>query len=283
MAGNLVTYRLVDAAGRTVRGSEVDYYGQPAGYALDPQENVLYAEAHDNETLFDAIAVKAPSAPVADRVRLQNLAVDVVMLGQGVAFFHAGTDMLRSKSIDRDSFNSGDWFNRLDFTYRSNNWGAGLPPAHANKDKWPIMQPLLANRAMQPSPAEIRRAVEHFREMLRIRKSTRLFRLRTAAEIESKVRFYNTGPEQVPGLIVMAIDDRGADRIADRYGLVVALVNASDAAQVFVARDLAGTRLALHPVLAASSDPLARTSRFDRATGSFRVPARTTAVFVLRS
>jgi pullulanase len=283
MAGNLVTYRLVDAAGRTVRGSEVDYYGQPAGYALDPQENVLYTEAHDNETLFDAIAVKAPSAPVADRVRMQNLAVDVVMLGQGVAFFHAGTDMLRSKSIDRDSFNSGDWFNRLDFTYQSNNWGAGLPPAHANKDKWPIMQPLLADRAMRPSPAEIRKAVEHFREMLRIRKSTRLFRLRTAAEIESKVRFYNTGPEQIPGLIVMAIDGRGADRIADRYGLVVVLVNASDAAQVLVAGDLAGTRLALHPVLAASSDPLARTSRFDRATGSFRVPARTTAVFVLRS
>ena len=26
---------------------------------------------------------------------------------QGVAFFHAGSDILRSKSLDRDSYNSG--------------------------------------------------------------------------------------------------------------------------------------------------------------------------------
>ncbi len=27
---------------------------------------------------------------------------------QGIAFFHAGSDILRSKSLDRDSYNSGD-------------------------------------------------------------------------------------------------------------------------------------------------------------------------------
>ena len=31
----------------------------------------------------------------------------LVALGQGVAFFHAGDEILRSKSLDRDSYNSG--------------------------------------------------------------------------------------------------------------------------------------------------------------------------------
>lgn len=43
------------------------------------------------------------------------LHLSVLILGnlsQGIPFFHAGDEMLRSKSIDRDSYNSGDWFNR---------------------------------------------------------------------------------------------------------------------------------------------------------------------------
>jgi hypothetical protein len=31
---------------------------------------------------------------------------------QGIPFFHAGDEILRSKSLDRDSYNSGDWFNK---------------------------------------------------------------------------------------------------------------------------------------------------------------------------
>jgi pullulanase len=55
---------------------------------------------------------------------------------QGIPFFHAGDDTLRSKSLDRDSYNSGDWFNRLDFSYETNNFGVGLPPKEKNEEKW---------------------------------------------------------------------------------------------------------------------------------------------------
>jgi pullulanase/glycogen debranching enzyme len=41
----------------------------------------------------------------------------------GVPFVHAGDDLLRSKSLDRDSYNSGDHFNRVDWTGRDNNFG----------------------------------------------------------------------------------------------------------------------------------------------------------------
>ena len=36
----------------------------------------------------------------------------ILALGHGVPLFHAGDEVLRSKSLDRDSYNSGDWFNR---------------------------------------------------------------------------------------------------------------------------------------------------------------------------
>jgi pullulanase len=63
-----------------------------------------------------------------DRVRMNNLAISLVMFSQGVPFFHAGDDLLRSKSLNPNSYDSGDWFNQLDWTYQSNNWGVGLPP-----------------------------------------------------------------------------------------------------------------------------------------------------------
>jgi pullulanase len=283
MAGNLKDYRFVDSKGRTVTGAEVDYYGQPTGYASDPQESVQYVEAHDNETLFDAIALKAPQATtVDDRVRMQNLGVSVIALGQGAPFFHAGVDLLRSKSLDRDSFNSGDWFNKLDFTYATNNWGVGLPPAWANESNWPVMRALLADPALRPSPEHIRRAADHFREMLRVRKSSRLFRLRTAEEIRARVKFYNTGAKQLPGLIVMAVENSGPNRIDDPYDLVVVLVNASDRAQRFADAAFGGVPLVLHPILAASSDPAVRVSSYDASSAAFVVPARTTAVFVVQ-
>ena len=49
------------------------------------------------------------------RCRINRIAVAVVAFSQGVPFFHAGDEILRSKSLDRDSYNGGDWFNRLEF------------------------------------------------------------------------------------------------------------------------------------------------------------------------
>ena len=155
LAGSLANYSFIDRLGNTVTASQIDYNGQNAGYTADPQEVINYVEAHDNDTLFDAIQLKAPVATaLADRVRMQNLGMSVLALGQGIPFFHAGVELLRSKSLDRNSYNSGDWFNKLDFGYTSNNWGVGLPPARDNQSNWPIMQPLLANPALDPAVVE---------------------------------------------------------------------------------------------------------------------------------
>ncbi|WP_375755928.1 pullulanase-type alpha-1,6-glucosidase [Corallococcus exercitus] len=278
LAGNLKDYSLVDRTGATVTGEGVDYNGAKAGYTLDPQEVITYVSAHDNETLFDAVQLKARrDLPMAERVRMHNLGISLVALGQGIPFFHAGDELLRSKSLDRNSYNSGDWFNKVDWTYQSNNWGVGLPPAADNQGNWPLFGPLLADPALKPASADIVRARDHFEEMLTIRKSSRLFRLRTGDEVKQLVHFENTGPDQIPGLIVMALQEHGTNKEGAR---AIVLFNGTDEAQTFKADGYKSLKLKLHPAQQASTDAVVRTAAYDKATGGFTVPARTTAVFV---
>jgi len=45
---------------------------------------------------------------VEERARMAVLAQWMVALSQGLVFFHAGDELLRSKSLDRDSYDSGE-------------------------------------------------------------------------------------------------------------------------------------------------------------------------------
>jgi pullulanase-type alpha-1,6-glucosidase len=281
MAGNLADYQFIDRNGDLVTGSQVDYNGQPAGYTEDPQEDITYISKHDNQTLYDNNAYKIPLATsMADRVRIQNVGLSTVLLGQGVPFMHAGSDLLRSKSLDRDSYNSGDWFNRLDFTYQANNFGVGLPVAGKNQDNWPIMAPLLANPDLVPAPADIGQMADLYQELLQIRYSSPLFRLQTAEEVQARVAFHNTGPAQIPGLIVMSLSDMVEPDFDPELEQIIVLINANDEDQSFTLSDLMGAYVELHPVQQNSVDPLVRTASFNQATGTFSVPGRTAAVFV---
>jgi pullulanase len=64
---------------------------------------------HDNQGLFNAVQVKSPEGDTAAvRARRQVLAMSLVALGQGVPFFMAADDLLRSKDMDQNSYDSGD-------------------------------------------------------------------------------------------------------------------------------------------------------------------------------
>jgi pullulanase-type alpha-1,6-glucosidase len=281
LAANLRDFTFVDSAGQTVRGSQVDYNGQPAGYAADPGETITYVDAHDNETLFDALQLKLPrDTSMADRVRMNTIALATTALAQSPSFWHAGNDLLRSKSLDRNSYDSGDWFNRVDWSGRESTFGSGLPPERDNKDKWPFMQPLLADAALEPGAADIQAAHARAEDLLRIRFSSPLFRLGSAALVQDRVSFPGGGPAQTPGVIVMAIDDRRGHDIDRRLDGVVVVFNASPEPTSQTVASLAGRRYALHPVQAAGGDPVVKGSTYDAPTGTFTVPARTVGVFV---
>ncbi|WP_109508050.1 pullulanase-type alpha-1,6-glucosidase [Nocardioides speluncae] len=271
LAGNLADFRFRDSTGATVVGSEVDYNGQPAGYADDPSETVTYVDAHDNETLFDALAYKLPqSTSMADRVRMNTLSLSTVALSQGVVFWHAGSDLLRSKSLDRNSYDSGDWFNRVDWSRQQHTFGSGLPLAADNSAKWDFMRPLLGDPSLKPGPADMDAAHAGAQDLLRIRQSMPLFRLGSLAAIQAKVSFLDAGP----GVIAMLIDDTaGPDADADRDGVLVVFNASPDATTV----SGAGDGWALHPVQAGGSDEVVKGSTVG--DGRVTVPARTTAVF----
>ena len=282
LAGNLRDYTFVNNEGEMVTGADVEYNGSPAGYTLDPQENIVYVAAHDNETLWDAIQYKAPeSAGIDDRVRMNNLGVSIVAFSQGVPFFHAGDDMLRSKSLERDSYNAGDWFNRLDFTYQDNNWGVGLPP-DARGD-WGIIAPLLSDEDLTVGSDDIMNAVLHFREVLEIRQSSPLFRLKTAEDVQARLMFHNTGPEQTPGVIVMSISDMvdGMPQLDENYAMIVVVFNGDVDSVTVGGETFAEMAFELHPVFLYSNDMIVQESSYTATNGEFMVPGRTAAVFVL--
>jgi pullulanase-type alpha-1,6-glucosidase len=275
LAGDLADFRFQAADGRVRRADQVDYNGSPAGYTRDPAENISYVAAHDNETLFDANQLKLPrSVSMEERIRVQTLASALVLLGQGVPFIHAGQEFLRSKSMDRNSFDSGDWFNAIDWSFERGNWGRGLPMEEENGPHWPLMAGLLADRTLAPSAEHRRLAIDEFETLLKIRRSTRLLRLRSGAEIREHLRFHNTGPNQAPGLIVMSVSDPQG-RLRDRYSHVLVLFNARPEPVRFGVRDFTGLPVVPHPELSGRLRPPGD-------DGAFTAPARTAAVFVVK-
>ncbi|WP_121829961.1 pullulanase-type alpha-1,6-glucosidase [Streptomyces sp. S1] len=269
LTGNLADYTFTDTSGRTVKGSEVDYNGSPAGYAAAPGDALAYADAHDNESLYDALAFKLPAGTSpADRARAQVLAMATATLSQGPALSQAGSDLLRSKSLDRNSYDSGDWFNAIHWDCRDGNgFGRGLPPAADNQPKWGFGKPLLTNPSLTVGCAQIDGASAAYRDLQKIRTTEPVFSLATADRVRSALTFPLSGRDETPGVITM------------RLGDLVVVLNAAPGPQQQKVTDLAGKGYRLHPVQAKGSDAVVKTASYAKDSGTFTVPARTVAVF----
>jgi pullulanase len=276
MAGGLAGFRFENAAGTVVTGGDIDYRGQKSGYTQDPQEAINYASKHDNETIWDISQYKhAQGTPLAERVRADNVATSVILLAQGVPFLHAGTELLRSKSMDRNSYDSGDWYNEIDWTGATSKWNQGLPRAADNSGNFDQIKNVVLDVTAVQDATSRAAALAHMKEMLAIRKSTPLLRLRSKAQVDQRLRFFNTGPFQIPGVIAMSVEGCTEPGFTPPEGALMVIHNASDDPRTL---NLFGSEAwTLHPVLAASADPVVRTARHD-ASGFF-VPPRTSAVF----
>jgi pullulanase-type alpha-1,6-glucosidase len=282
LTGNLKDYSFTDRTGATVTGSQVDYNGQPAGYTSQPQEAVNYVDAHDNQTLYDFLTLKLPAATtMADRTRMQTLALATTAFSQGVSFWQAGTEALRSKSFDGNSYNSGDWFNQLDPSLSANGFGKGLPPAESNQAWWPYELPLLANPALNPNRDAIAAAESQAETLLKIRATSPLLHLGSAALIQQKVSFPDGGPNSTPGVIVEHIDNTVGPNADPAHKGMVIIFNASPQTTTQPVPGTAGEHFRLNHYQATGDDPVVKTSAYNPANGTFTVPPRTVAVFDL--
>jgi pullulanase/glycogen debranching enzyme len=286
LAGSLRNYRMQTHDG-TERALEQVVYGgnQPAGYVSSPAEVVNYVENHDNQTLYDLNVFKLPlPTSTAERARVQILAAALNVFSQGIAYFHAGMELLRSKSMDRNSFNSGDWFNRVDWSGHETAFGSGLPPAPDNAASWPLMRPRLADPRLRPAPADMQWTNAAFTDLLRIRASSTLFRLPTAQDVQQRLRFLNTGPQQQPAVIAAHLDGQG--RAGAGFAEILYLVNVDTRPHDLQFITERGKAYVLHPVhrAAAAADRRAsEQARYDAPNGRFSVPPRTAVVFVVEN
>jgi pullulanase/glycogen debranching enzyme len=275
IAGSLADYRFVTADGTEKSGREIDYNGQPAGYTADPQEIINYVSKHDNQSLWDNNQYKAPyAATLQERAQMQVIALSIPLLSQGIPFLHMGSELLRSKSMERDSYDSGDWYNEVDFSYAGAAWNRGLPRQDKDGANWPLNESVIlsAGANAEPDQARIEYTMAQVSELLSVRRNSPLLRLQTAADVQERLRFLNTGPDQIPGVIAFRLEDGDGTTVADLDGArdeLVVVINGSNADQSLdVAR--AGYTL------------LADTSPADTASASasiLTIPALSVAVF----
>lgn len=281
LAGNLQNYILKDFKGNSAKGNSFTWNTQPTAYALDPADSIHYVSKHDNETLWDQLQYKhSANMSIEQRVRAHNMALALPLMSQGIPFMQMGADLLRSKSMDRNSYDSGDWFNFVDFTQDTNNWNIGLPPAQDNEVKWQEIMPISANTQAAAQPQDITFAHDVFNEFLQIRSSSPLFRLTTEQDVIERVGFHNVGKAQQHGLIVMSIDDgEGLTDLDPAFDALVVVINATE--QTLSHTIATAADFELHNVLKNSVDASMASANFAAGDneGTFTVPPYTLAVF----
>jgi pullulanase len=132
-------------------------------FASQPYQTVNFAECHDNHCLWDRFTLSAGEAAEAERVEMQKLALSMVLTSQGIPFLHAGGEFLRSKKGVENSFESPDSINHID-------WDLKTKHHEVN---------------------------QYIKTLIKIRRDHPAFRLQTAGEIASFIRFAENLPAGV--------------------------------------------------------------------------------------
>ena len=199
------------------------------------------------------------------------------MLGQGIAFDQQGSELLRSKSFTRDSYDSGDWFNRVDYAMQDNNFNVGMPRISDDGSNYDVIS-RVKEMVATPGEAELKQMTAFYRELTGLRKSSPLFTLGDGSAVMKRVDFRNTGPDQQAGLLIMTIDDgvqAGASLDSRVDGLVVAINAASESRTL---NDFTGDNLQLSTIQQAAGDGSLASGVEIAANGAITLPAWSVAV-----
>ena len=208
MAGALRDYSFTTHKG-VMTGEKINYWGAPAGYTDEPIESINYVSKHDNPIVFDMIMYKSNSDASTEgmnkKVRQQAIAVATVLLGQSPAFDAHGSDLLRSKSFENDSYNSGDWVNGIRYMDNEDNgYSLGYTNSSKDADDWTAVA--YARKKNAAAGPELKAKMhDYYLELLNIRRDYKDYiSLGTAKAIQEKVTFPDGGND-TDGVIVMQI------------------------------------------------------------------------------
>ena len=171
---------------------QVDYskvnYSKKA-YASAPWNVISYSECHDNNTLWDKITLSCPDVAEADRKKMHQLALTIVLTSQGIPFLHAGTEFMRSKKGVENSYKSSDSINAIDWNLKKEN--------------------LALNN--------------YVGELIKMRRQHPAFRMTTANQVSRNIHFDQYAP---PGTVIYTIN---GSAVNDTWKRIWIAFNGSDA------------------------------------------------------
>ncbi|MFH4967856.1 type I pullulanase [Gaetbulibacter sp. M240] len=124
-------------------------------WSLHPWQSVSYVSCHDNHTLYDKLKISTENQTVGSIEAMDKLTNAIVLTSQGMAFLHAGSEMLRTKQGVENSFESPDSINKINW-----NWKVD----HAD-------------------------VVSYYKNLIRLRKAHPAFRMTTASEVQNNLKF----------------------------------------------------------------------------------------------
>ncbi|MGI8430785.1 MAG: type I pullulanase, partial [Chthoniobacterales bacterium] len=137
-----------------------------------PAQSINYMTCHDNLVLWDKLKAAMPEASEPTLEATAKLGYLALLTAQGVPFFQGGEEFARSKGGNNNSYDSPDAVNQVD---------------------WSLKKKHLA-------------MFRYVRDLIALRKAHPLFRLRTRAEVEERVKFADAPSEK---LLVFTIDGDG--------------------------------------------------------------------------
>ncbi|MEM8896157.1 MAG: type I pullulanase, partial [Bacteroidota bacterium] len=120
-----------------------------------PTQTINYVSCHDNHTLWDKLVLTNPDADEEELIRMHKLAETIVFTSQGVSFMHAGADFLRTKQGVENSYKSPDSINLMDWSRK----------------------------------AEYIEVHQYYKDLIRLRKNHRAFRMPTTEMINQHLSF----------------------------------------------------------------------------------------------
>ena len=140
--------------------SKVLYSNSP--WANEPTQVINYASAHDNLTLWDKITLSTQGDSREDRIKMNLLSAAIILTSQGIPFFQAGEEFLRSKPLNKE----GTQFD--DNSYSSTDT--------VNSLKW-------------NSITDNKEVVDYYRGLIAFRRTHSALRMTTTQEVEANLRF----------------------------------------------------------------------------------------------
>jgi len=166
-------------------GNVIDFSTSPVA-GIQPGQTVNYIESHDNGTFLDRLRLSmGTDIPMKTIAQTNKIGNAMLFVAQGVPFIQAGQEFLRTKNFKTNSYNLSDEINSL-------KWGNRITYADN---------------------------VTYLKNLIKIRKAHKAFRMATSTAIAQNFKFLTTKPYQQIGFSI------NGKAVGDKWSSIVVLAN----------------------------------------------------------